>query len=329
MKSYDESKYSFKAKLALQYMLDSLDEANQEVSKYKEAARKDLQIKQYLPYNFHSRTFIFTQTRQSVWGDREEKVDRTASQGVYDSYQFADKVENIDDAMAKDLDIIAKNKLISENNIAVYNNLISLIKNMGIDTRRKDEKSRKQIKPYIDCPFVGELKSKCMTYHSSDIKNSWTYFREGILKQIAAKKAIEDKKEAGALKIEKEKQKNKLFIDLIKKYNLNFTSGMPTNWEMMNAILLQDKYLYLAHYMEKNRSDWSDNHNYAEIGLNGFKVENTVDQDIYNEVQGAIDNWDGDGRIFRNLPTWDYSKVYSLAGKDIMADYSKLIEFVE
>lgn len=329
MKTYDESKYPYKAKLALEYMLESLDEANKEVAKYKEIARKDLKLEQYLPYNFHSYKFTFIQIRQSVWGDREEKIERTASQGVYDSHQFVGEIKDIDEVMVKDLEILDKNRLIAANNLAVYNNLMGLIKGMGIDTRCKDLKSRAQIKPYVDCPFVEELKSKCMIYHGSDVKSSWVQFKEGVLKQIAAKKAIEDKKVAETQKVEKNERKIKLFIELIKKYNFDFTSGIPTDSEMMNAILYQDKYLYLAHYMEKNRSDWSDNHNYAEIGLSGFKVENAVDQDIHNEIQGAIDNWEGDGRIFRDLPTWDYSKIYSLVGKDILADYSKLIAFIE
>jgi len=327
MKQYDETKFNYKGKLAIEYMLDALNEYKAEAQKFQEMAKKDFKILPYLPYNFHTYKFNFTQKDNSVWGPRSTPITREASQGVYDSYSWADKIELIDEMMAKDSEIKKQNEEISKNNLAVYNNLMGLIKEIGLETRCRDEKSRARIRPYIDCPFVGELKAKCLTYHNFDVVNNWNNFKNGILKQIAAKQALVDAEIQKKQVEEKEQAKIKLYIELIKKYNLDFASGIPSDYEIMEKILQKDKYLYLAHYMGKNRSDWTDGCDYAKTGLEGFKVENDIDKLIFAEVNDAVANWDGDGRVFRDLENFSYGAILQLVDKDILADYNKLIQY--
>ena len=45
--------------------------------------------------------------------------------------------------------------------------------------------------------------------------------------------------------------------------------------------------------------------------MNGFTVETETDQEIQDELQGLIDNWDGDGRVFRDCK-WNYSTLYAM-----------------
>lgn len=58
--------------------------------------------------------------------------------------------------------------------------------------------------------------------------------------------------------------------------------------EKLDTILEKSKYLYLAHYLEKNRGDWSSGYNYARVGINGFGVESELDGMIWEEIEGLI-----------------------------------------
>lgn len=96
--------------------------------------------------------------------------------------------------------------------------------------------------------------------------------------------------------------------------------------DILNIILSKNKYLHLGHFLLKNRGDWSDGTDYAETGLRAFKVDNMVDQAIYNEILGLIDNWDGDGRVFRDCQS-NYDYLFAIVkGQKLIEDYWKVKE---
>jgi hypothetical protein len=101
-------------------------------------------------------------------------------------------------------------------------------------------------------------------------------------------------------------------------------------WEdILDIILNKSKYLYLAHYLAANRSDWNDGYRYAETGLMGFNIENPIDQEIFDDIQNHIDNWDGDGRIFRDCK-WNYGEIFNLVKDEkLMEDYNKVQEKIK
>lgn len=91
--------------------------------------------------------------------------------------------------------------------------------------------------------------------------------------------------------------------------------GLPVGaewYEVMSALIAKNKYLRLAYWMERNRGDWSDGFDYARTGLNGFTVENETDARIAACIQGHIDDWDGDGRVFRDCE-WNYGRLFEMA----------------
>lgn len=89
----------------------------------------------------------------------------------------------------------------------------------------------------------------------------------------------------------------------------------------LEFILSKNKYLHLAHYLQKNRGDWSDGYSYAETGLENFSIESDTDQKIYDEIKELIDDWDFDGRCFRDC-NWNYSVLFGMVDdKDLMTDY--------
>jgi len=56
----------------------------------------------------------------------------------------------------------------------------------------------------------------------------------------------------------------------------------------------------LADAMIRNRIDWSDGPDIVRSELRHFAVENDIDKLIYECLSNCVDNWDGDGRVFRD-----------------------------
>ena len=99
--------------------------------------------------------------------------------------------------------------------------------------------------------------------------------------------------------------------------------------DVLSAILEKNKYLRLAHYMSENRNDWNDGSDYAEMGLNGFSVETTEDQEIYDCVHAAIEDWQGDGRVFRDMEH-NYGTIFAkVDDAGLMADYNTVAKMCQ
>lgn len=117
---------------------------------------------------------------------------------------------------------------------------------------------------------------------------------------------------------------NKLFILSTREGVIVTRNRMvPDQIVYYNGLLLNDmnKYLHLAHWLNRNREDWSDGYSYAEVGINNFKVENEQDREILDSLLALIDeNWDGDGRVFRDTK-WNYDALYSLVPEDLRSDF--------
>jgi len=99
--------------------------------------------------------------------------------------------------------------------------------------------------------------------------------------------------------------------------------------DLLDVILEKDKYLRLGHYLLKNREDWNDGYSYAENGLNGFIVESDEDGLIAADIQNCIDNWDGDGRCFRDCQ-YNYDHCFSLVkDEQLYKDYQLVKSWVD
>lgn len=112
---------------------------------------------------------------------------------------------------------------------------------------------------------------------------------------------------------------------LVVKYGLDYASGYDA---LLDAVLEKNKYLRLAHFLQENRNDWNEGYSYAEAGLNGFSVETEQDQQIYDDIHGCIENWDGDGRVFRDTD-WNYSVLFGLVPDELLSDYQLIYRAIE
>lgn len=133
------------------------------------------------------------------------------------------------------------------------------------------------------------------------------------------------KEKIEADKLQKEQNKIKTVAYLAAKYNVGTQYDEES---VLDEILNKCKYLYLAHYLLKNRSDWNDGYHYAEVGLSKFSIESDIDQEIYDDIQGIIDQDDVDGRYFRDMK-YNYSVLFGMVDEDLSKDYQSIIEFAD
>jgi len=104
-------------------------------------------------------------------------------------------------------------------------------------------------------------------------------------------------------------------------------NALSDAWDILFKILKEDKYLCLAHYLQLNRGDWSDGYHYAETGIDGFSADSPEDKLIYKEITGLIENWDGDGRVFRDCK-YNYDYLFNLVEDHLVKDYNIVCKYI-
>lgn len=312
---------------AIEKIIELETNSKKEIEKYKGMALENFKILDYKPYKYYTNEIRFK--KKDSWGSINNNI-KSLSNGLYnDEILLTEEVQFIT-WFEEDKKIREENKLIEDNNKKIYNNLINLIKLIGIETRHRDPKSRKRIPDWVDKEFVAELYTSCKTTDSSwrliqDHYNNWIV----RAKEIVAKKEKEAQEKIKAeAETKKTKDKEILILDLVKRYNLDISNGIPTPDDILDQLLEKDKYLKLAHFLLKNRNDWNDGPSYAKQGLNSFPEENGLDEFITSELWGLVNDWDGDGRVFNDCQ-YNYSVIFDLVkDKDLYNDYQKIKEYV-
>lgn len=201
--------------------------------------------------------------------------------------------------------------------------LFSLLKRIGIKDQYYDYKSkRSNKKDWINYNWYHEISNQIQISQQSFDRA----YQEKLsnLQNIINRKLDKIKEEERSKKAEEEKKiKERELAVFIGKYNLDILSTWK---DVLNAIIEKNKYLRLGHYLEENRNDWNDGCWYAECGINGFNIESNVDQEIYDDIMSYIEDWQGDGRVFRDC-TYNYSVLYQMVeDKQLMRDYSVVYE---
>lgn len=324
-KIVDITNLAYASQRAIETIVELEANCKKEVEKYKGMALENFKILEYKPYKFYTNEIKYK--KKGDWRPYETKL---LHNGLYTDETLLTEEAQFVVWFEEDKKIAEENKLVAENNKKVYDNLINLIKLIGIKTRHRDPKSRKRIPDWVDKEFVGELYISCKTTDSSwrlvqDYYNDWIRRCKEIT--IKKEKEAQDKQKAEA-EAKKIKDKEVLILELVKKYNLDISNGIPSPDDILDQLLSKDKYLSLAHFLEKNRGDWSDGPSYAKQGLNSFIVTTELDGKIANDLWSYINNWDGDGRVFRDC-TYNYDVIFGLVeNKELYNDYQKIKEYV-
>lgn len=218
------------------------------------------------------------------------------------------KAKEIIDILAeKDLETHNQNIEKCASNNETYSALMNLLKRIGISKEYLGYRAnRNKQKEWITYNWVSEISSQIpRDYSKSKLEDLSKKLKYDI--QLIYDNEIEVVKRK-----QKEKEKNKKLALLLAKYDLD----LDNDWEdLLHVIIAKNKYLYLAYWLERNRGDWSDGYHYARLGLEGFNCESELDNEIYYCIKSCIDDWDGDGRVFRDCE-YNYSVLYGIVEKN-------------
>lgn len=244
--------------------------------------------------------------------------------------------EQLQEWLNKNEPIYQENIQICELNKKAQTAAFKFIEKLGIKQKKFDYPSgRSKKKVEITCDWVNEFNNHFITSCSYgwEQDNRWVKEEiEKINKYSLEKKEAENK----ILKAKETELKNQekiaLIIRLVEKYKLSFNSPIPGANDVLSELIKKNKYLYLAHYLAKNRGDWNDGCSYAETGLDYFvgkPEENYLgenDDAIYENIQKHISNWQGDGRCFRDTE-YSYDYLFGIVERnapELYSDYCKL-----
>lgn len=227
-------------------------------------------------------------------------------------------------AFAEAQAIEAENQLICENNKAVLHRISEMIKNAGISStysewsgsgRRAKQVSRK-------CAWATALAQNVpTTTHWSQTLLSYRAWVEACDRDIRERDEAAKAKSAAAEQERKALARAVLVAKIAEKYGLDISSDQD---DVIAELRRRDKYLDLSISMEETRNDWNDGPYAVKVAIRRFSVDNKTDEAIEEEISNLVENWDGDGRVFRDCH-WNYNNLYGMADKEIMDDYRRLV----
>lgn len=213
-----------------------------------------------------------------------------------------------------------------ENNAKVRLQVHLIMKNLGIEPSRSTygyatPRASKMTRKTTIAGFVGDLDEVCKTsdgYEAcvSQLERFETRVNEFEKAELGKEQAARREAE----KVKAERDKLTLLGAMAQKYACD-----PDVGEVIDALCERDKYFCLAYWLERNRHDWNDGPDAACRGLSGFTVETEEDRQIYEDINGRVMDWEGDGRTFRDSP-YGYDFLYGKADPGLMSDYQKLVD---
>jgi hypothetical protein len=226
-----------------------------------------------------------------------------------------------------------------KHNQRILESIISLMKSIGLREEETYRKSARSMKTYRRrAAWLVSLGMQIPTTDGfnaveNDYRAKLRRFEESEKKEKQQKRQVELEESRKQALI----KQGEMLGRLRGRYDCEAGDGLD---ELLERILQRNKYLFLAHYLLKNRDNWSDGYNYAQTGLDGFvaatgpKKHQTTrknDQDIIDEITGLIENWDGDGRVFRDCE-YNYDVLFKMvknADSRLYEDYEEVTGLIE
>lgn len=297
---------------ALQDARKAIDKLEQEVARLRAAATgAEAMVQSITPVKL---TWVFSTSISNQWGTPSVAAivqDNTA--------RLNKEWATIDATHVANLPLIASNQ-------AIRQQVEALMKAIGIPDEYTvyESSGRSRTPKQVKRPagWISDLARCCKVDDGYDLaKRAY----EEAQRKIQEWQIAQQQKEAAEAKQREAEQKKadaeRLRAVMVVKYGCNYNADLS---EVLEAILRRNKYLHLAYWLERNRNDWHDGPDSARTGLDSFTIESPQDQAIYEELSDLINEWDGDGRVFRDCE-WNYSRIYNLVGDDaLMADFNSV-----
>ncbi len=215
------------------------------------------------------------------------------------------------------------------NNIQ-YNELISFMDSIGIKKTylKRDTKSRARYPKYINtlAGYIDDVHRIAVfdDGHSNSVmnRNKFLAFITKKEDELQEYKNLKEKAENTARRM---RESDLALVRFIIKY------GLPdlSSWDdVEDYILSKDKYLHLASNMMAVRNDWNYGCGSVESSLGRFRLETPEDQEIYDNIGEAVDNFhdDPDGRIFRDIK-YNYNVLFNKVDPEILKDYEEIKKY--
>ncbi len=232
------------------------------------------------------------------------------------------------------LDIEAQhtaNLVIIEANRVVYNQVVSLMTHVGIPqstskTGYATPKARKMTTTVKGAGYLEDLREHCPRDDGyDDAKRRLADFERSIesYKQAGAKKEAEEEAKRKAERVKRDQAVR--MVRLGEKYGVSTPDDAH---EVLEAILSKDKYLSLAHAMAAVRYDWNDGPGAVSNALDRFEVVSDEDRAVFEEIHGFVEDWDGDGRVFRDCK-YNYSYLRVKVPDELLSDYDEYMSLTE
>lgn len=141
-----------------------------------------------------------------------------------------------------------------------------------------------------------------------------------------AQERAEAERAAAEERRKEERRANVALATIVLRYGLPAES----EWDdVLDALRKRDQRIDLAVAMSQTRSDYSDGPHRVHSAIGRFKVETDEDKAIANDVLSCLNDWDGDGRIFRDT-RWSYDAIFaSIADQQLAADAQMALERTE
>ncbi|MDD3906413.1 MAG: hypothetical protein PHS46_07845 [Candidatus Omnitrophica bacterium] len=217
------------------------------------------------------------------------------------------------------------NQAAIKNNATVYDGLRKLIAAIGIPSSYNKVVNRRSYKTEsVSYDWTEGLRHLVPTHDDwPDVQKTYEQKMSEVAKWEEKIAAEESEKERQRESEAKNIEKIKTLGILANKYGLALSTE---DHEILDAILSKDKYLALGHSLLLNRGDWSDGPDYARCGLDRFEVVSDTDRAIYAELHDLIDDWQGDGRCFRDAD-YSYDRLFGMVDTALLADYKTLMRF--
>lgn len=270
----------------------------------------------------------------NILSESKEIPFGSESWGCYSfSYNNTNSIDNFYKVLnaieAIDLERNKTNYEAAEHNKKTRDALLKMLSDIGIPKQHNGyATNRSRSKSWINYSWYSELFS-FFPVGVDSVDDYKKRAEENFMKLYNAdqEKRKQEKQQKENEMARKESERELAFM--LSKYELEITA----DWEdLLCAIINQNKYLYLAYYLRKNRGDWNDGYSYAEIGLDNFDVVTEQDQEIFDCINEIIKTHeDIDGRVFRDC-YWSYDVLFGIAEEqnpNLYADYKKACSKIE
>lgn len=218
-----------------------------------------------------------------------------------------------------------KNIPIIENNKKVRSRLTELLAMMGIPSEHvtygyKTRSAKSLTRTVTPAGYLADLEKVCKVNDNYELCMRAFADYEKRIERYEAESLAAAHSEARKLAEEKKKTDGLILLgQLATKYDCT-----PDATDILASMCQVDKYFALAYYLECNRNDWNDGPSFAETGLRYFNPETDAEHDIYNEIRALVDNWEGDGRVFRDTVSC-YGHLYTMVkDQTLIEDMQKL-----